>query len=395
MSHFSVLVITDRKPSKDELSRIMQPYHEYECTGIKDQYVVWVDCHKEVLETFDKETACRWRDASGKLHDPYQNRFYREPTTDESAKIGTLAGTGGGHGISWHSQDWKDGRGYRTKVHMQAQDVGMEEVSVPQRDVESIEDWAQSYGGWTRNEDRFNRFGRITNPNARWDWWTVGGRWTGMLSPVYDPEEDPTNTEVCNLCGGTGLRNDTLGRKARAEDPAYTCNGCDGKKIRTKWPTQWKHFNGDQIRRGDLQLEALKTQAEQRAATRYDLFSKIVAGRALPDWDALEAEQGIEKARVIYWDDPVMKDLRANKEFVWWERDEFTVDRDTYLSRARERAVAPFAIVKDGKWYEKGKMGWWACTHGEKESEVWLAEVAKLVIDLPADSWLTVVDCHI
>lgn len=23
--------------------------------------------------------------------------------------------------------------------------------------------------------------GRITNPNAKWDWWTIGGRWSGLL----------------------------------------------------------------------------------------------------------------------------------------------------------------------------------------------------------------------
>jgi hypothetical protein len=77
------------------------------------------------------------------------------------------------------------------------------------------------------------------NPDSKWDWWMIGGRWTGALSD-YDPEKDPDNMERCPLCQGTGKRNDTLGRETRAKDPAYTCNGCDGKGMRLKWPTEWK-----------------------------------------------------------------------------------------------------------------------------------------------------------
>lgn len=35
MSHFSVLVITDRVPTDDVLEEVLLPFHEYECTGIE------------------------------------------------------------------------------------------------------------------------------------------------------------------------------------------------------------------------------------------------------------------------------------------------------------------------------------------------------------------------
>lgn len=38
-----------------------------------------------------------------------------------------------------------------------------------------------------------------------WDWWVIGGRWTGVLSE-YDPKADPANLESCVICGGTGKR---------------------------------------------------------------------------------------------------------------------------------------------------------------------------------------------
>lgn len=91
------------------------------------------------------------------------------------------------------------------------------------------------------------------NEEAFFDWWQIGGRWTGLHDSSYDPEKDRENYEDCRMCGGTGLRNDELGQAHRLKDPTYTCNGCTrwdnetqkavphhfgpGKAL--KWPTSW------------------------------------------------------------------------------------------------------------------------------------------------------------
>lgn len=77
-----------------------------------------------------------------------------------------------------------------------------------------------------------------------WDWYQIGGRYTGRWSD-YKPELDPKNIETCFLCHGSGLRNDELGRQVRAENPDYTCNGCDGKGAAVTWPTKWRAHEGD------------------------------------------------------------------------------------------------------------------------------------------------------
>jgi hypothetical protein len=84
------------------------------------------------------------------------------------------------------------------------------------------------------------------NPRGKWDWFQVGGRWTGVWSS-YDPSTDPANIETCSLCAGSGLRNDSLGMAHRRRDPEYTCNGCGGKGTRVKWPTQWEPTSGDVV----------------------------------------------------------------------------------------------------------------------------------------------------
>jgi hypothetical protein len=52
-------------------------------------------------------------------------------------------------------------------------------------------------------------------------------------------------------------------------------------------------------------------------------------------------------------------------------------------------------VIKDGKWYQRGEMGWWACVANEKESDVWAEEFGKLMESLSDDTLMTLVDCHI
>jgi hypothetical protein len=76
-----------------------------------------------------------------------------------------------------------------------------------------------------------------------WDWFQIGGRWTGVLDG-YDPETDPKNKKPCDLCGGTGDRATYRGEPKELQHPSG-CNGCDGTGIRTEWPTQWGFRAGD------------------------------------------------------------------------------------------------------------------------------------------------------
>ena len=71
------------------------------------------------------------------------------------------------------------------------------------------------------------------NPKSKWDWWQIGGRWTGMLDPSYDPEKDPENAERCFLCKGSGQRS------------GGACAQCQGTGKTTAWPTSWAKYSGD------------------------------------------------------------------------------------------------------------------------------------------------------
>lgn len=389
MSHFAIMVITDQKPDGDMLEKIMAPYHEFECTGDDNEYVQNIDRMAEHLEEFNDETELRYKDPSGTLHDPFQDQFYRDPTPEETEKMGIGGGTGCGHGMSWTSKDWGDGKGYRTKVHILPD--GWEEVRVKASAVTSFADWITDYHGMTQigandvadpktNDNikygwvRVNDAGEVlevidrTNPNKKWDWWQMGGRWSGFLTPKVGT--NPANTAK----GSPG----TLGSQA---DP-------DGV---------------DTIRKGDVDFETMRANARKAAEESWDKIMGIVGDLSdLVPWDKVRDEMykdDIEKAREFYNSQRAQKALlearQKNDGLFWVNLDEYIVDRQTYGDRAASSATVLFGVVKDGKWVERGEMGWWGCVSNEQDRSAWDASFNKMLDELPDDSWLTVVDCHI
>lgn len=74
------------------------------------------------------------------------------------------------------------------------------------------------------------------NPDSKWDWWAIGGRWTGALGG-YDPRADPDNLVSCWICDGTGKRV----APPQTGPGDQKCNGCDGTGRTLKFPTEWKN----------------------------------------------------------------------------------------------------------------------------------------------------------
>jgi len=80
---------------------------------------------------------------------------------------------------------------------------------------------------------------------SRWDWYVIGGRFTGWLSD-YNPRDDPRNWEPCGICNGTGLRPNGLQDFGQEWVVANNgCNGCQGKKRSVKFILE--DFDGDVI----------------------------------------------------------------------------------------------------------------------------------------------------
>jgi hypothetical protein len=309
MSHFAVLVVG--KNVEEQLA----PYHEFECTGDDNSYVQDIDNTEEARKEYQsrdnsEETFAEFCESCyGHMIVP----FNQQPDLSNEHKYGyTLV----------------DGKGEVIKT-----------------------------------VDR-------TNPNRKWDWYQVGGRWTGYFK---------LKQMAVGVLGEPGLQRMDKGYVPPSEDRADSCL------------------------KGDIDIEGMREEAGEEAAKRYDLFAKVTEGLPVHlSWDEVkrrniknESDVDYEKARKEYGDQPVVKALHNSKETMWFEADDFLVSREQYIQRARDGAFTLFAVVKDGQWYERGSMGWWGCVSDEKDRDEWNQKFSSLIDDLSDDTILTVVDCHI
>lgn len=94
------------------------------------------------------------------------------------------------------------------------------------------------------------------NEKAFWDWYVIGGRWTGAHDN-YEPEKDESNYEVCIFCKGTGDRNFggdmwvwyDIDNNRHFTYPwaehSNGCNACHGTGMSLKHPPKWIRHDKD------------------------------------------------------------------------------------------------------------------------------------------------------
>lgn len=184
-------------------------------------------------------------------------------------------------------------------------------------------------------DEKTGKPGYWENPNAKWDWWVIGGRYGGRLK----------------------VKDGAHGRLEKA--PGYDTE-------RAEFLRSLPAGFVDQARYGDVDWDGMR---EKRLADRTRWWAEYEAKLAAST-------------------------TPAGRSFAAMEYDvEPGQTREQYIATGQDFSC--FAVVKDGKWHEKGKMGWFAAVSDEKDKDVWRGELKALLSDLPPDALITVVDCHI
>ena len=57
----------------------------------------------------------------------------------------------------------------------------------PETYYETIEEFAEDYHGYQKSDDG-DSWGRWTNPKSKWDWYSIGGRWSGFFKAKDNPK---------------------------------------------------------------------------------------------------------------------------------------------------------------------------------------------------------------
>jgi hypothetical protein len=95
---------------------------------------------------------------------------------------------------------------------------------------------------------------------------------------------------------------------------------------------------------------------------------------------------------------PKNEDETNQVKWNWYKPEYYTErykDKETYAKC--NSSFSMWAVVKDGVWYEKGQMGWWAMSNETHDEALdWeMNFYDRFIKDLPEDTLITVVDCHI
>lgn len=337
MSHFTCLVIAD------DHEAALQPFHEFECTGINDEYVQELDTTDEMREEYEADTQRVVIDPSGVSHymftekGDFDVRFCR-PGQHRSAEKFIPVG-------------WTEGE-KPTKERFSLREW-LECNGTPLLDPKAGADEKHKYHYFTVDASgAVNKIVRRTNPNKKWDWWTVGGRWPDKL--LF---KDGTK-------GSTG-------------------------KV------------------GDLDLEGMLAEQASKAGKLFDAVTGIIAGREVHSWASLlkrrdAGEFGIDVARDMYHAQPILQELKDAKAIDDWDGAEelnsvlAAKDRASYVEREAQINSSTWACLHNGHWNERGSMGWFGMSDATDGSTLDYAANFWLTLRaLPPDTAVTVVDCHI
>lgn len=214
------------------------------------------------------------------------------------------------------------------------------------------------------------------NPESKWDYWRIGGRWSGYF--IAD-----------------GMEEFILLPERHWDGPKDLGRGrCDGGRIRS------------------LNLAAMREEVATKANADYDRWEKLVAehGADGKPWShftgLIDVVEGytIEQARQEYHAQPIVvahdRLERNNEGLAGWGDcvvDTFLPPREEFVRLRVAAAVPAYATVSlAGEWIAPGRMGWFGMSSdGPGEREGYQIAVSKYLQELHPDTWLVVVDCHI
>ena len=213
-------------------------------------------------------------------------------------------------------------------------------------DEELLHDW---HGGTIkRNEERGEWEVYSTyNPDSKWDWWVIGGRWDGF-------------------------------------------------------------FNGENIVLAtDTTISGKQEEARHDAEREYDKFEKATEGLTFKPWSVFEkdlghhaSEDALSQVREEYHAQKWVQAAKGVAGFIWTPPEtHFKVDKGGREAFVRERTLqagVPYSFIDlGGNWCARGSMGWFGMSSDDKDQEDWSETYINYLHSVPEGTRVVSLDLHI
>lgn len=203
------------------------------------------------------------------------------------------------------------------------------------------------------------------NPLSRWDWYVLGGRWTGYFD---------LRPGAAGVVGQPGAFTKTT-----------------------------PHGRVDQARKRDIDFGAMRERhaADARREIR-EVLAILKDQPPLMPWARYRDEWpgDIDRARRAYHVQPALKALRDARLDPFDDPTEVyclgSVEPDTaYVARSARERMTPFAILTQEGWAERGHMGWFGLVSDEADPDDWRERAWALIDAAPDDALFSLYDVHI
>lgn len=331
MSHYTMMVTGN---TYEDVEKMLSPF--YEVFEQEDPRTEFVDETEEARRLWEEGTTTRFQNKdTGDIADYSDERLYRPIKEGERPFDFQGYHHFGGVLMVFDLQDeWK-------------------ETTVPYKSAyKDFDDFASDRYTWCESEEGYGYF---RNPNAKWDWWSVGGRWTGTLKIKPGAQSQAVN-------GSPGLFTE------KNEDPTR-CDSILKSDIDIEFHRTWNSVNANE--------EWLAWQDPDRPEWPMGDNGNPKMFNAFYEW---------EKAKEVNFtfDDP--SKVRALNE---------GISKEDYVEKfGQAQAITWGFLTEDGNWCEKGEMGWWGMSNYEN-AETFSEMFWAWFDSLDDDTRIWIVDCHI
>jgi len=228
--------------------------------------------------------------------------------------------------------------------------AGGAQVSVPYKELyKSFHEFATQYHGYVKNGEHYGYF---RNPNAKWDWYVVGGRWSGYFPVLKSSisEYESSNVDIIRI------------------------KDIDFDKAKSK---AQKH------------LRAFRKLYEMNfdKSNFFDFYYRSVAfDVGLISVVSEEELSSVNDAMVIKWQDGKNYEIVKNPEVIQDVED---------IILGRLNPINASTFLSD-TWVEPGKIGWFGSCSANKDSyREYIKKFNEFITSGDPNDWVVLLDCHV
>lgn len=224
------------------------------------------------------------------------------------------------------------------------------------------EDWNDNQ--YRKDTDGIWREYSTYNPDSKWDWYQLGGRWSGSF------RLKPGKKGVTGESGVFG--NETGIDQAFKKDIDFEAMYAEAAENSRKCYREVVEACGGSIPKLEIAAPDLRTDLPNDA-----------------DYKSLWAEYHAQESVRLF-------QQKVSNDPFGLRLDDFQCTEDEYVLNAENAAISTFAYVLNGEWHQRGQMGWFGCVSDMTMSQAeWNKHMREMVEALPDNTLISIYDCHI